>query len=151
MSERSTAVDARSPTAPEGPAVASGIDAVAISRIRELRERDGVGFVDRVFTDEEIDYCEATAHPAEHYAGRWCVKEAVRKILDRPGRVPLREIAVEREASKPRLSVGETAREELEATIGAKLADERVDVSVSLSHDRTSDTAVGVVTVIRCE
>lgn len=151
MSEVPTAVDAASPAAFDGSVVKSGIDVVSISRIEELRRRDGVDFVRRVFTDDEIDYCEATAYPAEHYAGRWCVKEAVRKVLDRPGRVPFREIAVEKEASKPTLGVGEVARDELEATLGAELTDDRVDTAVSLSHDRTSDTAVGTVTVLKCE
>lgn len=144
-------INTRFPAASGETVVESGIDVVSISRIRELRSRDDVEFVRRVFTDGERNYCEGTAHPAEHYAGRWCVKEAVKKIFDRPGRVPMHEIAVQRDGSKPVLSVGESADEEFERTFGTKLTDERIDATVSLSHDRRSDTAVGIVVVARCQ
>lgn len=146
--ESSTVPDTESLVPLDGPVVESGIDVVSISRIGDLRESDHIDFVERVFTDDEIEYCEGSAHPAEHYAARWCVKEAVKKIVDRAGRVPFREVAVAKEGPKPVLSVSGTAREELAATIGTTLTDERVDTAVSLSHDRTSDTAVGVVTIL---
>jgi holo-[acyl-carrier protein] synthase len=35
----------------------------------------------RVFTSEEIDYCDSRARPAESYAGRFSAREAVIKAL----------------------------------------------------------------------
>src|SRR5262245_19723335 len=58
-----------------------GVDIVEISRleraIREHRDR----FVNRVFTEREIEYCERVARKAERYATRFAAKEAARKAL----------------------------------------------------------------------
>lgn len=130
--------------------VESGLDVVSISRFRKLRNRSDIDLRQRVFTDDEISYCEQTSHPGEHYAVRWCVKEAVRKIVDKPGRVPFRSVAVERAGRKPQLAVGDAASRALAETIGTKLIDDRVDSAISLTHDRDTDTAAAVVTVTRC-
>lgn len=150
MNDGQEVVDTPSLTQSDGVVAKSGIDVVAVSRLRRLRELDDVDFIQRVFTEEEIEYCEATSYPAEHYAGRWCIKEAVKKIVDRPGQVPLREIEVEKEGSKPTLSVSENAREIVEETLGMDLSDERVDTTVNLSHDRESGIAVGMVVIFTC-
>ena len=131
--------------------VLSGVDVVAISRIGALRSRDDVDFVERVFTSDEIAYCEGLAAPAEHYAGRWCVKEAVMKILDRPGEVPLRTVEVRKDGPAPVLALHAEAKRELGRTVGTDWADPSLDDAVSISHDRRSDTAVGSVTIVRSE
>lgn len=151
MNEASKVVDAPSLTQSDGVVAESGIDVVAISRLRRLRNLDDVEFIRRTFTEDEISYCEATAYPAEHYAGRWCVKEAVKKTVDSPGQVSLREVAVEKEGPKPTLSLSENAREILEETVGTKLSDDGVDTTVNLSHDRESGIAVGSVVIVRCD
>src|ERR671910_831557 len=38
-------------------------------------------FRDRVFTPEEISYCDSKARPAESYAGRFAAREATIKAL----------------------------------------------------------------------
>lgn len=151
MSETADEIDTQPLTESDGVTVESDVDVVAISRLERLRELEDVDVLGRMFTEAERNYCESAAHPAEHYAGRWCVKEAVKKILDRPGNVSLREIRVEKDGPVPKLALSENARERLGATIGADLDDDRVDTSVSLSHDRESGIAVGSVVIVRSE
>ena len=57
-----------------------GVDVVDIDRIEKLLERDD-GFVRRVFSEEEISFCERAARPAECFAARWAAREACAKAL----------------------------------------------------------------------
>ena len=57
-----------------------GVDVVDIARIEKLLER-GDGFVRRVFSVEEIAFCEGSARPAECFAARWAAREACAKAL----------------------------------------------------------------------
>jgi len=59
----------------------TGIDLVENERMREVIERWGAKFVDRVFLPREQEYCETKAAPQRHYAGRFAVKEAVSKAF----------------------------------------------------------------------
>lgn len=62
--------------------VTCGVDIIEISRIRESIEDLGKKFLDRVYTQEEIRYCESKGKSKyEHYAGRFAVKEAVFKAV----------------------------------------------------------------------
>jgi holo-[acyl-carrier protein] synthase len=58
-----------------------GTDIVDISRIERLLNKYNSHFKEKIYTPSEIDYCEAKAAPAIHYAGRWAVKEAFYKAL----------------------------------------------------------------------
>ena len=58
-----------------------GVDIVEISRLEHAIEEYGDRFVNRVFTNQEIDYCEQVARKAERYATRFAAKEAARKAL----------------------------------------------------------------------
>ena len=57
-----------------------GVDVVDVERIEKLLER-GDGFVRRVFSEDEIAFCEASARPAECFAARWAAREACAKAL----------------------------------------------------------------------
>ena len=59
-----------------------GIDMVEIQRIKDSIQRYGDNFVRRIFTDEEIKYCESRKNGRyESYAARFAAKEAVSKAL----------------------------------------------------------------------
>jgi holo-[acyl-carrier protein] synthase len=58
-----------------------GIDIVENERIRTMLTRHGDRFLDRVFTDDEREYCGRMRDPAPHYAARFAAKEAVSKAL----------------------------------------------------------------------
>jgi holo-[acyl-carrier protein] synthase len=58
-----------------------GIDVVEISRMQKAIDQWGDAFLDKIFTPNEISYARSKAHPAQHLAGRFAVKEAVAKAL----------------------------------------------------------------------
>lgn len=59
-----------------------GTDIIEVSRIRNLLNRYGKRFLDRIFTDMEQDYCMKKRFPEIHLAGKFSAKEAVIKSLD---------------------------------------------------------------------
>ena len=61
--------------------VGLGTDIVEIVRIGQMIERHGELFLQRVYTEAEIKYCQTKRGAIEHYAGRWAAKEAVMKTL----------------------------------------------------------------------
>ena len=61
--------------------VGTGIDITEVPRIGESIERFGERFLRRIFTEEEIRYCEAKANRVERYAARFAAKEAAMKAL----------------------------------------------------------------------
>ena len=60
--------------------VGIGIDLVKIGRI-EKAGNSHPGFLERVFTAREREYCERQKYPAQHYAARFASKEAVLKAF----------------------------------------------------------------------
>jgi holo-[acyl-carrier protein] synthase len=60
--------------------VGIGVDLVKIDRINKAG-RNHSGFLERVFTDREREYCGRQKFSAQHYAGRFAAKEAVLKAI----------------------------------------------------------------------
>jgi holo-[acyl-carrier protein] synthase len=58
-----------------------GIDVVQNERIRDSIQRFGDRFLQRIYTESEIEYCKRCAHPEIHYAARFAAKEAAFKAL----------------------------------------------------------------------
>lgn len=56
----------------------TGVDILEIDRMREVLERHGSRFIERVFTDREADLC---GRDPVRLAGRFAAKEAVAKAL----------------------------------------------------------------------
>lgn len=61
--------------------VGLGIDIIEIARIKESIENYGDRFLDKVFTNEEINYCNSKFNKYQHFAARFAAKEAVYKAL----------------------------------------------------------------------
>jgi len=61
--------------------VGLGTDIIEVVRIGEIIERHGELFLQRVYTEQEIRYCQRRKAAIQHYAGRWAAKEAVMKVL----------------------------------------------------------------------
>ena len=66
---------------PSGSVLSLGVDFESISRVDALLSRYGDRFLNRVFTQHEIDYSLRRKFPAQHLAGRFCAKEAAMKAL----------------------------------------------------------------------
>ena len=58
-----------------------GIDVIEIERIEEAMVEFGERFAERIFTEEERNYCGQQKRPSIHYAARWAAKEAVSKAF----------------------------------------------------------------------
>jgi holo-[acyl-carrier protein] synthase len=58
-----------------------GADLVEVDRIKGVLDRQGERFLNRVFTDEERDYCLGMKYPHKHFAARFAAKEAVSKAF----------------------------------------------------------------------
>jgi holo-[acyl-carrier protein] synthase len=61
--------------------VGIGTDIVECLRVGRMIEEHGELFLNRVYTDREIRYCQARKRATEHFAARWAAKEAVLKAL----------------------------------------------------------------------
>ena len=61
--------------------VGTGIDIIEIDRIAQSIARFGMRFLTRVFTPEEIAYCQRKKNSAESFAARFAAKEAAAKAL----------------------------------------------------------------------
>src|SRR5439155_17326018 len=58
-----------------------GVDIVECVRIRRSIDRFGDRFLNRIFTDGEIEYSMSMKFPARHLAARFAAKEAVSKAF----------------------------------------------------------------------
>ena len=62
--------------------IKTGTDIIEISRIKKSIEETDNKFIERVFTDKEIEYCESKkTQKYQHYAVRFAAKEAVFKSI----------------------------------------------------------------------
>ena len=61
--------------------VGIGIDVAEVKRIRAVIESQGERFLKRVFTRDEVAYCEQFRNKYERFAGRFAAKEAAMKAL----------------------------------------------------------------------
>lgn len=110
--------------------VGTGIDIAEVPRIAESIERFGERFLRRVFTEEEIRYCDSKANRVERYAARFAAKEAAMKALGTGWNrgVRWRDIEVSRQpGSRPTIKFHGVAAE-FAAKLGAK------NVALSISH-----------------
>ena len=107
-----------------------GVDIVEIARI--ARSSRNPRFLRRVFTPQEVAYCRARRHSAQHFAVRFAAKEAVWKAVGEP-RLLHRHIQVRNRANgKPEVVFSPPFR---------RLARR---VSISLSHGRDYAVAMAV-------
>lgn len=58
-----------------------GTDIIEIDRIEKAINKYGQNFIAKLFTVNEINYCQSCKCPAQHFAGRFAAKEAFIKAL----------------------------------------------------------------------
>ena len=62
--------------------IKTGVDIIEVKRIKESIEEFEDIFLNRIYTQNEIDYCKNTKEAKyEHYAARFAVKEAALKAV----------------------------------------------------------------------
>jgi len=90
-----------------------GIDVFEVKRIKSAIQQDA-GFVDSIFTEEEISYCDNLKSKFQNYAARFSAKEAFMKALGTGWRSGIRfnDIAViNDELGKPSFKINGIAKE----------------------------------------
>ncbi len=117
--------------------LSTGVDMIEIPRIRQVLDRFGQRFLDRVFTPGEIEYCRGRA---PNLAARFAAKEAAMKALGTGTRgVAWKDIEVVRaESGAPSIKLhgrGEARARRLGV----------LEMALSLSHSREYAIAVVVV------
>jgi len=103
-----------------------GIDIVEVIRMKNMIDRYGDKFLNKVFTDDEIQYAGNKHRISESLAGRFAAKEAFIKALGR--KVPWKLINVLQRQGKPYI----------------EYLGERYD-GVSISHERAYAVSVVVI------
>lgn len=117
-----------------------GTDIVEVVRIGQMIERHGEMFLNRVYTDDEIRYCQRRREYIQHYAGRWAAKEAVMKTLGTGWSrgVGWRDIEVcSSKSGSPSIAIRGGARE-MANQLGI------CDILITISHCRAYATATAV-------
>ena len=119
--------------------VGMGIDIAEVPRIQAVIEAQKERFLRRVYTQEEVTYCEQFKNKYERYAGRFAVKEAAMKALGTGWSRGVRWVDVEvvrQRGGRPTLALKGVAKKIADG-LGVK------NIAVSITH--TADHALAQV------
>ncbi len=120
-----------------------GVDIVSVKRMHDISQRWQSHFLQKIFSDSEIDYCTAKTGRAvsQSFAARFAAKEAFKKALTASGNAdPLnwRNVWVEHTSDDvPFLTFSDQLREKVKP----------FDCHLSLSHE--NDFAIAMVILER--
>jgi holo-[acyl-carrier protein] synthase len=119
--------------------VGMGIDVAEVKRIRAVIESQGERFLRRVYTLDEVAYCEQFKNKYERYAGRFAAKEAAMKALGTGWSRGVRWVDVEvvrQRGGRPTLMLKGEAK---------KIADGLGVKNIALSMTHTAEQAIAQV------
>jgi holo-[acyl-carrier protein] synthase len=116
-----------------------GTDIVEIARIDRMVKKYGSQFLNKVFTDNEINLCSKKAFPSIHLSGRWAAKEAFYKALPSDIQVISGWKSIE-------IISGQNGRRQvmvIDRTLMRELEHQKVEkINISISHEREYCVAV---------
>ena len=118
-----------------------GIDVVETKRIESSISQFGDQFLNRIFTEKEIEYCKKHKNPYLHYAARFAAKEAIAKALGTGigKEVAFTEIEVEKkESGEPTILLHDKAKSYAESR-------KMKQVLISLTHTEHYAAANAVI------
>jgi holo-[acyl-carrier protein] synthase len=119
-----------------------GVDICEIARMERALARH-LTMRERVFTPEEIAYCDGKARPAESFAGRFAAREAVIKALGGYGGRGWQDISVTRHPSgAPQILLSGNAKRRADL-----LGVDRV--LITFTHEKTNAVAFAVAVADR--
>ena len=115
----------------------TGVDMIEIGRVRQVADRYGQRFLQRIYTEREIAYCRGRA---PQLASRFAAKEAVMKALGTGIRgVRWRDVEIVRQRGQaPTVRLHETA-----LARAGRLGVEHLSVSLSHSEEYAIAFVVG--------
>lgn len=80
-----------------------GIDIVDVSQFEKIPYLSKPGFYKKIFLHSEIKYCLKYKNPSEHFAGKFAIKEAVKKSINE--KISLLDIETSYSDSKPKVKL----------------------------------------------
>ncbi len=118
--------------------IGTGVDIVKIARIERILETNRDSFLERIFTDEEIEYIKNKNYNAQTISGLFAAKEAVSKVLGTGiGKVNWKHIKVYYdEKGKPHVKLN--SQEEIMDSLNID------KIHVSISHEREYAVAFAI-------
>lgn len=115
--------------------ITTGIDIIEVERIKEAINEMEDGFLNRIYTEDEIQYCnKSDIMKYQHFAARFAAKEAVFKAMSKY--ISGREDALWKdieilndESGKPEINVDKLIKN-INKTADIKL----INIDISISH-----------------
>ena len=101
-----------------------GIDLVEISRFKKIPFNENESFYRKNFSKDEIEYCLKFSEPYKHFAGKFAIKEATKKSVNK--NLELSKIRTYHTESKPNV----------------RILDEELEFKVSVSHEKNYAIAI---------
>ena len=103
-----------------------GIDISDVEKFRQIPYKSKSGFYKKIFTRSEIRYCLKFKNYYEHFAGKFAIKEAVKKSIH--DRISMLDIETNHKNSKPHVTI--------------KKLNKKYSFGVSVSHENNLAIAV---------
>ncbi len=124
--------------------ITTGVDIIEVNRIKKAIEEMGDHFLNRIYTEKEIEYCKKSNEMQyQHFAARFAAKEAVFKALSEyiNSREDMlwKEIEIiNEEGGKPKINIEKLKKHSL-----ANL--DSIDISISHIKEYAVASVVAVV------
>ena len=122
--------------------IAQGIDLIECERIRDIWQRHGDRFLQRLLTEAEIQHVHRYKDPVPSLAGRFAAKEAILKVLGTGwrGQIAWRDMEITNDpAGQPSVALtGESKR------IADRLGITRILISITHTHNHAAASALGI-------
>ncbi len=113
--------------------VGNGVDIIEVRRIKNAIDKYGRSFLERIFTDKELQNAEGHNNRYQHLAGRFAAKEAVFKALGKAG-LNFRDVEIINDfQGKPCCSLINTHKD-------------KIKVYISISHIKNYAVASAIIT-----
>lgn len=116
-----------------------GTDIIEINRIKDAIQKLGDSFKHRIYTGEEIEYCEQKGEQKyQHYAARFAAKEAVFKaisvLLDNKYQISWKDINIYQDINhKPKVKLQQVSLNKIK------------DIDISMSHCKEYAIAMAII------
>lgn len=108
----------------------SGIDIVEIKKLEKAVKRWGDIFLNRVYTQKELEYSNKKRYPLQHLAARFAAKEAIFKALGNSPKLNFKDIEIANDSNgKPY----------------CRIKNRRSGISLSLSHTENYAVACAIL------
>jgi len=123
--------------------VTTGVDIIEVERIKSAIEELGETFLNRIYTENEIQYCNKSERMKyQHFAARFAAKEAVFKAISKyiDGRKDIlwKQIEINNnEDGRPNINIGKLKESGISTL-------KNIDISISHVKDYAMASAVAI-------